>query len=212
MKGKQRAFFWSGIVVVLTFLTLIIIQIAKPNNEGSTILTDQEWIKGNESASVSLIEYSDFQCPACGVYYSHVKSLAEEFGDRIKIIYRHYPLEQIHPYANLSAQAAEAAGQQGQFWQMHDLLFENQSTWSNSQQPEQIFVDYANQLGLDIEKFKNDMDSREIKNAIRDDEISGNQALVEGTPTFFLNGQKIANPLSYDKFRQIINNELEKQQ
>lgn len=212
MKSKQRILFWTIIFLILAALTWVIISIASPNNEGSTTLTDKEWVEGNPNATVTLIEYSDFQCPACGAYYSYVKRLSEEFSDKIKIVYRNYPLTEIHPYADLAARAAEAAGAQGQFWQMHNKLFDNQSTWSNSTNPEEIFIGYATDLGLNIEMFKSDLNSKAVKDAIRDDKISGNQALVEGTPTFFLDGQKISNPLSYDKFRQLINDELQKQQ
>ncbi len=93
---------------------------------------------------------------------------------------------------------------------MHDKLFGNQSTWSNQSNAEDIFISYAKDLNLDVEKFKSDMNNSDIKDAIKDDQRSGNQALVEGTPTLFLNGQKINNPRSYDKLRQAVRDELDK--
>jgi len=208
MTKDKRLWFWSISILILVSLTWLIISIANPNSEGSTIVTDQEWSKGNPDALVTLIEYSDFQCPACSTYYPMVNKLAEEMGEEVFIIYRHYPLSSIHPQAELAARASEAAGQQDAFWAMHDKLFAGQSAWSNRSEAEEIFVSYAEDLGLDIEQFKSDMNNDDIKDAVKDDQRSGNQALVEGTPTLFLNGEKINNPRSYDKLRQAIRNEL----
>lgn len=208
MNKKQRLWFWLASLAVLLVLTGVIIKMAVPDNQGSTIITDQEWSKGNPDALVTLIEYSDFQCPACASYYQMIGKLAEEMGQEVLIIYRHYPLSSIHPQAQLAAQAAEAAGQQEAFWSMHDKLFANQSSWSNQSNAEEIFVGYAQDLGLDTEKFQADLNNSNIKDAVKDDLRSGNQALVEGTPTFFLNGNKISNPRSYDKLRQTIRDEI----
>ncbi|MFA6307380.1 MAG: thioredoxin domain-containing protein [Patescibacteria group bacterium] len=210
MKKENRIWFWSIAILVFIALTWLMINLANPNTEGSTVVTDQEWSTGNPEALVTLIEYSDFQCPACANYQPMIKKLAEEMGDKIQIIYRHFPLSSIHSQAQLAAQAAEAAGQQNAFWAMHDKLFEGQSTWSNQSNAEEIFINYAEKLELNIEQFKSDLDNNAIEDAIKDDVRSGNQALVEGTPTFFLNGEKINNPRSYDKFRQLINDELSK--
>ncbi|MEK7508222.1 MAG: thioredoxin domain-containing protein, partial [Patescibacteria group bacterium] len=92
--------------------------------------TANAWMKGNPSALVTLVEYSDFQCPACGSYYPIVKRIMAEFGDRINLTYRHFPLRRIHESADLAARASEAAGNQGKFWEMHDMLFENQARWT----------------------------------------------------------------------------------
>lgn len=210
MQNKNRFWFWLVAILAIVFLAWIVIKIAQPNNQGSTIITDQEWSKGNPEALITLIEYSDFQCPACAAYYRYIQMLNEEFGDKIQIIFRHYPLDSIHPQANLAAHATEAAGQQNKFWEMHDLLFANQSTWSNQDNAKDTFIDYANQLGLDLTRFEEDLKNKDIQKAVQEDKISGNQAFVEGTPTFYLNGEKINNPRSYDKFRQLINDELAK--
>jgi protein-disulfide isomerase len=212
MQKNKRLWFWTISILVLILLTWLMVNAAKPESGGSTVVTDKEWSKGNPNALVTLIEYSDFQCPACATYYQMVNKLAEEMGEEVLVIYRHYPLSSIHPQAELAAQAAEAAGQQDAFWTMHDKLFSGQSAWSNQSDAKEIFISYAEDLGLDIEQFKSDMDNGTIKDAIKDDQRSGNQALVEGTPTLFLNGEKINNPRSYDKLRQAIRNELPKVQ
>lgn len=210
MQKQNRIWFWSISILALILLTWGIINLAKPNNQGSTVVTDKEWSKGNPDALVTLIEYSDFQCPACATYYPMVNKLAEEMGEEVRVIYRHFPLSSIHPQAELAARAAEAAGQQDAFWAMHDKLFSNQSAWSNQSDAKDIFINYAKDLNLNLEKFTSDMDNGDIKDAIKDDQRSGNQALVEGTPTLFLNGQKINNPRSYDKLRQAVRDELDK--
>ncbi|MDD5750011.1 MAG: thioredoxin domain-containing protein [Patescibacteria group bacterium] len=210
MKKKNRIWFWLSVLFILATLSALIVAIAQNKPQGSTTITGQEWFKGNPEAEVSLIEYSDFQCPACASYYPLLKRLAEEMGDEIKIIYRHFPLSSIHPQADLAAQASEAAGVQGYFWEMHDLLFEKQSEWSGQKNAKDIFIGYGRELGLDIELFSADIDSRAVKKIVSDDKISGNQAFVSGTPTLFLNGEKINNPRSYDQLRQLIQNELEK--
>jgi protein-disulfide isomerase len=115
--------------------------------------------KGNSESSVVLVEYSDFQCPACGAYYPLLKALVEEFGSEIRFVYRHFPLAQ-HQHAELAGRAAEAAGKQGKFWEMHDLIFENQQSWTNLRNSEEVFTHYAVQLDLDMEKFKADLDSK----------------------------------------------------
>ena len=120
------------------------------------------------------------------------------------------PLRQIHPNAQLAAQAAEAVGKQEKFWEMHDMIFENQRTWSNQMrgQAEETFVSYASALNIDIEQFKTDMDSEEVKDKVNNDYQSGIRARVNSTPTFFLNGERIQNPRSYEEFRNIINQAL----
>lgn len=208
MKKENRFWFWLVSIIILGGLTWLVVGAANPNSGGSTVVTDQEWSKGSDDATVTLIEYSDFQCPACASYYTMVNKLAEEMGDQVRVIYRHYPLNSIHPQAELAAQAAEAAGQQDAFWSMHDKLFENQRVWSNQSDAKDIFITYAEELGLDVDKFKSDIDNGDIKDAVKDDRRSGNQALVEGTPTFFLNGEKINNPRSYDKLRQAVRDAL----
>ncbi len=178
---------------------------------GSVRAADEtDWVKGaslkatttpTESKPVTLIEYSDFQCPACAAYYPVIKQLEKDFPN-ISIVYRHYPLTQ-HTNAKVASQAAEAAGAQGKFWEMHDLLFDNQTAWSEDRNPESIFTAYAKNLGLDLEKFKTDSNSIKTKTKIESD-IAGGGKEISGTPTFFLNNQKIQNPRGYDEFRSVI--------
>src|SRR3989338_2093696 len=116
------------------------------NSQELLKIIENDWVKGNKEAKVTLIEYSDFQCPACGAYYPVVKQLNEEVGDKIVIAYRNFPLRQVHQNAQIAAQAAEAAGKQGKFWEIHDMLFENQKEWSSYVNAKEIFIKYAQSL------------------------------------------------------------------
>lgn len=208
-KKTTRILLWSFIVLfVAGTVALMAMQASKsPTAQfvgGSVKSADTtDWVEGAslKDAKVTLIEYSDFQCPACGAYYSMVKKLSQEFKN-VSFVYRNFPLSQ-HANAWPAAQAAGAAGKQGKFWEMHNMLFDNQNAWSGSTSPEEIFNAYAKTLGLDMNKFKDDSNSAEIKAKIESDYQSGaNQ--IDGTPTFFLNDKKIQNPQNYDDFRNII--------
>ena len=142
-------------------------------------------IEGNREAGVVLVEYSDFQCPACGAYYSVIKQIMKEFDGRIALVYRHFPLRQIHQNADLAARATEAAGKQGKFWEMHDIIFENQKEWSNQRKAGDFFKQYAESLGLNAERFRADLDSKEIKDKVNTDYQNGLRIGINATPTFF---------------------------
>ncbi|MDO8571072.1 MAG: DsbA family protein, partial [bacterium] len=154
----------------------------------------------------------DFQCPACEAYYSILKQVHEKYGNKIQFVYRHFPLSTIHPHAERAAQVAEAAGKQGKFWEMHDMLFENQSSWSSEGNPDQTFIKYAERLTLDLDRFKKELDSKEVRGKVTNDSSSGAKLGVQGTPTFFLGGKQLdRNPQSFEEFSEIITNALASQ-
>lgn len=171
-------------------------------------ITSDDHLLGNEDAKVTLIEYGDYQCPACGAYHPIVSRVIENFGDKITFAYRHFPLGQIHQNAELAARAAEAAGEQGEYWGMHDLLLENQSQWSQSNDAAGIFTEYAFSLSLGVEKFQKDINSDIIKERVENDFQGGLEASVNATPTFFLDGKKLKNPRSYNEFKKLIEQAL----
>lgn len=178
-----------------------------PQSGALTDITDKDWVKGNADAPVTLIEYTDFQCPACGAYYPILDQVSKDLGDKVKIVIRHYPLMQIHPNALPAARAAEAAGRQGKFWEMYDLLFVNQKEWSSAADPlKSIFPAYAGRIGLDVEQFKKDMSDSTLDDKITTDRETGNELKISGTPSFFLNGKKLENPGSLDALRKAIEN------
>jgi len=157
-----------------------------------------------------LVEYSDFQCPACRNFEEFIKKEIEasnsggfEITKKTAFIFRHFPLYTIHPNAFESAYAAEAAGLQGKFYEMADLLFSKQDQWTKSQNSKDEFVKLAASLGLDTKKFKKDMDSKEVKDKVEADLTSGEKANINATPTFFLNGKKI-EPASLEEFKKLL--------
>lgn len=162
-----------------------------------------DWVEGATSPSVVLVEYSDFECPYCAVYYAVVKQLTGLYPDRLAIVFRNYPLSG-HANAMPAAQAAEAAGRQGKFFEMHDLLFDNQDTWSAMDAAAPTFEGYARQLGLNLDRYRTDVASQDVKDRIAQQLKSGDAAKIGGTPTFFLNGTKIQPGPTVDGFRALI--------
>ena len=210
---KSKTILWTIIAVVVIGSIFGIVKLASKSQtpgSGSNIsaltisaISDNENIKGNKDAQATLIEYSDFQCPACASYYPILKKVSEDLGAQVKFAYRHFPLPQ-HKNAKLAATVAEAAGKQGKFWEMHDLIFQNQSDWSEEKNAAVIFAKYAQDLQLDLAKFQTDIASEEIKAKIENDSKSGVKAGVNSTPSFFLNGKKLDNPRNYDEFKNAI--------
>jgi len=153
-------------------------------------LRSNDQVKGNPEANLVLVKYSDFQCPACASAYPFASSLVDEFGDDLAFVYRHFPLPQFR-HSLRAAIASEAAGRQGAFWPMHDLIFDNQGIWSGAQDANALFVSYAEDLGLNIEQFVSDLESTELESKVMSDRASGDRLGVQATPTFFLNGEHI---------------------
>lgn len=196
---------WSIIGAVLAGVVALIVMTGG-GTASSTVaaVTDQDHIRGKQTAPVVIIEYSDFQCPACASYFPVMKSLEQKYGDKLALVYRYYPLTQIHKNADLASRAGEAAAVQGKFWEMHDILFDRQNDWAAGSDVQQQMLDYAAELKLDVNKFKSDLTSQPVKDRVSRDVASGNAVALQGTPTFFLNGQKIANPGSEDAFAKLI--------
>lgn len=165
---------------------------------------ETDWQRGAIAPTVTMIEFSDFQCPACKAYHSLVKQLLDTFPTQLELVYRQYPLTQSHPNAFAAAMAAEAAGVQGKFFPMHDLLFEHQEDWSPLPNPSAKFEEYATQLGLDMNQFKKDSRSNASKATIKLQKATGDALRIRGTPTFFVNGNTFDNPTSFEEFKKII--------
>jgi protein-disulfide isomerase len=174
--------------------------------------TDQihplDYVKGNASSTVVVMEYSDFQCPACRSYLPLVRQVTQEYGDKIAFVYRHFPLTSIHFNAEFAARAAEAARKQGKFWEMHDILFEKQLEWEKESDVQKYFENYAGLIGISVEQFKMDFSSDETKNFVRAEMAFGRKIGINATPTFYVNGKKIENPQSIEQFRAAINQYL----
>jgi len=147
-------------------------------------------VRGNQNAPVTLEEFADFQCSACGYYYPELKKIESEFGDKLRVIFRERPLVPPHDHALFAAQAAEAAGLQDRFWEMHDKLYENQATWTTISDLVPVFVDYAKQIGLDTDRFMKDLNGEPVATRIFQDGKRVHALNVNSTPTFFVNGKE----------------------
>jgi protein-disulfide isomerase len=174
--------------------------VAATYNEGVAVVPH---IKGNPDASVTLTKYSDFQCPACAQFVPVVDDILADYGDQIRFEYRHFPLIQIHPFAESAARAAEAAGQQGKFFEFHNLLFTNQAEWSRVSVPGAFFARYAEELGLDMTLFTRHQRSSILQENVRNQFNEARGLGLSGTPTFFLNGEQMEIQ-TYQDFREQI--------
>lgn len=154
---------------------------------------DKDHIQGSENAPIELVEYGDYQCPHCGRAYSIIKRIQEKFKDDLKFVFRNFPLSEIHPQAIQAAAAAEAAGRQGKYWEMHDIIFENQHNLAKH-----ALLEFAQKLELDLSKFETDLSDQVIIEKIESDFESGVRSGVNGTPTFFINGTKYVD--SWDEW------------
>ena len=171
---------------------------------GAAAVAESDWVKGSRQAKATLIEYGDFQCPACRAFQPVVAELSAELGDDLLVVYRQFPLRQTHEQAQLAAEASEAAGRQGKFWEMHDVLFQRQSEWAKQTDAKERFIRYAEELGLSREQFVSDLDDQAVAEAIDEDVRSGTAAGVDSTPTFYLNGSKLQGYSNYDEFKERI--------
>jgi protein-disulfide isomerase len=202
-----------GVVAFLGYKLWKSIQTPQNETGESNILSvrSDDWVKGSPDAKVTIIEYADFECPACAIYSTEIlKKLADEYKDNLRIVYRHFPLPQ-HKKAVDAAKTAESAGKQGKFWEMHDLLYEKQEGWSTSANLKEIFSEYANNLGLDSAKYKDDLGSDPVSQKIKKDEADGYKLKIDSTPTFYVNGKIVSVNNGYDDLKSAIEEALANQ-
>lgn len=165
--------------------------------DSSILVKEDRPSKGaTESAKVTIVEFSDFQCPTCRVYAPMAEEVVAKYPDDVQFMYRHFPLSTIHPNAQKAAQAAEAARTFGKFWEMHDLLFEEQVVWANmgASDFDKKLEEYAEKLQIDKSEFQKRIKSNEVKEVVTTDYADGVRAGVNGTPTFFINGKSVSAP------------------
>jgi protein-disulfide isomerase len=151
----------------------------------SVPVSDKDHRQGDPDAPCTLVEYGDYQCPSCGHAYPIVKRVQKHFGKRLLFVFRNFPLSEMHPYAEPAAETAEFAGAHHKFWEMHDLLYENQDRLDDA-----LLFQLAQQLQLDPEKLRQALASKEFEPRVRTDFRGGVRSGVNGTPTFFINGQR----------------------
>lgn len=204
---------WKQILwwmVALVVIVAILFGLAKWGQKASapkvypevSIITPSDHTTGTAGAKAILVEYGDFQCPACATYEPLVEKLRTEMGDKMLLVFRNFPLPQ-HPFAIPAARAAEAANLQGKYWEMHDKIYAGQDTWIKEKDAAVTFAQYAKDLGLDMTKYTVDLNSDVVSNKIKDDQASAARFAVDSTPSFFLNG-KLIQPQSYDDFKNLV--------
>ncbi len=213
MENLDRKKIMIGLIAILgTFIFLLVVyQLINP----PTIFPQMQQIKPSDHLTWStkkqniLMEYSDFQCPACKNFHDSLKiltasqSATRSVTSKITLVFRNFPLYQIHPNSLQAAYAAEAAGQQGKYWQMNDKLFSQQEAWTDLSDPLPAFIRFAEALQCDIDQFKRDMQSQTVKDKVQADLSSGAEAGINATPTFFLNGKKIEIS-NLDEFQRLL--------
>ncbi len=183
-----------GIVVIAAgFFGLVWFGGTKPSENNGEIGTYVSYTKGPQTAKVKITEYADLECPACAAMHPIIDDLLAKYPNDIELTFKHFPLATIHPNALPAAKAAEAAGIQGKFFEMLDLMFTNQGEWSKNSNEDEVFTRYATELGLDVEKFKADIKDATIAAKIKSNYAEGVSLSVRGTPTFFINGTKLEN-------------------
>lgn len=202
-------------VVIVVGAAMLMSQPKTDTPQGATITDTQlllgpekdRQITGTASAKVTIVEFGDYQCPACKLAHPIVKQILEEYKDKVYFVFRNFPLP-MHQNAQLGATAALAAGAQGKFWEMHDELYENQEEWGESAKAKDVIKTFASDLGLDTVKFAEDLDSDIGKSVIEKDQDDGYKLGVNSTPTFYINGDKLPGVLDYDAFKKEIDKRL----
>jgi len=170
---------------------------------------DPPHAEGPADAQVLIEEFGDFQCPPCALLHPVLKTMEKEFGPRLRVIFREFPLVPAHEHALSAARAAEAAGLQGKFWQMHDLIYTNQASWKTAFDVRPIFEEYATRIGLNLERYRQDLTSEAVQNRIFLDGKRARALGVKGTPTVFMNGREVPfESLEPTKFRPLIQAEI----
>jgi len=160
-------------------------------------------VKGSASAPVTVVEFSDFQCPYCARSVAIIRALGKKYGDKVRFVFKHYPLERIHPVARSAAKAAMAAGEQGKFWEYHDMLMAKQAEWKKGD-ANKHYARYAKQLGMNEEKFRKDMKTPAYEKKINSDIALAKKLGVQSTPTFFVNGVMVRGARDVGYFARVI--------
>lgn len=182
-------------IVAPVFLLIVIYTLYSQGPTYSPIeVADNDHVRGTTATPVTIVVYADFQCPACAEENQTMARVWPRVRDKAHLIFRHFPITTTHPHSWTASLYAEAAGQQGRFWEMHDYLFANQAVWSGIGDPELEFESYAQDLNLDLDQLRSDMETDEVVQKIRNDQRGGNSSGVRSTPTIFINGTMVARP------------------
>lgn len=213
------------VLLVVAIIGFVIFALTRPDESTSSTKTTSNRPKveadvaklsdgnfsGPSDAKVVVAEFGDYQCPACGKYHPVLKDdILPKYDGKIKFVFLNYPLP-IHKNAQAAAQAAEAAALQGKFWKMHDILYERQADWEKQSDPKGKFEGYAKEIGLDLDKFKQDYASQKVADIINNQAALGDAFNIPGTPTFYVNGKQVDNSKGDANLRQMIEEALAQQ-
>lgn len=204
----------GGVIAGIVVLTGIVIWATNrpqaPINL-ATIVHADDAMTGTINAKVTVVEFGDYQCPACGYEYPILKQLVDTYkkNPNFNFVFKNFPLPQ-HQNAPAAAEAAEAAGEQGKYWEMHDALYEHQKDWVDVASPLSLFTGYAQTLGLDVPKFQTAIQGEKFKNKINKDVQDGQLIAINATPTIFVNGEKLVGTASFDQLKQKVDTLLNK--
>ncbi len=183
-----------AILVVIVGGMIALFSLGGGSSTPTTSVDQSKLVKADShkqgSGPVTLVEFGDYQCPSCGVAFPTIQKLQTEYDGKITFVFRHFPLTTIHKNAMIGAEAAESAGSQGKYFEMHDKLYSNQAKWSELPDPTDTLVSYAAEIGLDIDKFKKDLSEKTHKSRIEADQADGNSLQIQGTPTIYINGEQ----------------------
>lgn len=208
-----KRFFLILTAFIVIFIGILVVTKRKadaPTGNGNTNNSVQltNHTQGAGTTGVTLVEYGDFACPACYQYYPLVEQVRQKYGDQITFQFRNFPLIEIHQNALIGARAAEAASLQGKFWEMYKMLYENQPDWRDSKSPQQFFENYASQIGLNLDQFRQDIKSDGVNNTVQADRDDAKKRGFSGTPSFLLDGKQIDSPRDVDGFSKLIDAEI----
>lgn len=199
----------TSVVVVAGLVSAV--SVARSFNRPSSTGTDQAKSRGLADAPIEMVEYSDFQCPACRVAREPIEKLRSQFPDQIRFQFRHYPLERSHRWALAAAQFAECAAEQDKFWPYHDRLYDEQPNWANAPNALELFAKFAQEIGLDFEALRVCASSTEVLNRIRNERSEGERRGVQSTPTMFINGKPVVGSAQLEaNGAQLIRDALQK--
>lgn len=179
------------IITILIIVGVIAGAILLSGGDDNTVGAQSNNFYGQEEGVLTVTEYGDFQCPACGGFYPIVKEVKEQFKDQIRFEFKHFPLVQIHPNAMPAHRAAQAAASQGKFWEMHDMLYEQQQSWTDSSNPASVFEQYARDIGLDMDQYLSEVNTSEVLGVINADIDAGKSLGANSTPTFTIDGEVV---------------------
>ncbi len=207
MSTTEGKFLSAVVLIIIGLFAYYFYSGGLSSSEGEVIdiaVSETDHVRGAKDGQVTLVEFGDFQCPACAAYEPIVKQVLADNKDTLKLVYRHFPLTQIHKNALGAAIATEAAGVQGKFWEMHDILYDKQEEWGNALNARDYFLTYATTIGLDTKKFQESLSNESLEAKVLAEFREGVRLGVQGTPTFFLNGKKLDNPLDLARFNSLV--------